>query len=230
MWRNLCPCNLIFNARRISHLPRVSWLTRAHTNRGECAPSRSWHDGQRIFIARLVPRDRGEMTYARERANRRPDGCPAGLCGDRGERKTKTKFSVKSARENWARDSWLLVSVTSRPHIDVGSCTAFTLFSAVPLYCCGLINVLLLRLRRAWRTVSLLIWSAAFRREREIASLRLAPHWNWLWFNAPHVKLKNEVFEHNYIRQWLQPNNPQKRENRNQFHCPQTNRAASQEC
>lgn len=145
---NVCPCNLIFNARRISHLPQVNWPTRAHTSRGECAPSPSWHDGQRIFIARFVTRDRRKMIHARKRANRRPDGCQAGLCGDRSERKTKTQFSVKSARENWARDFWLLVSVTSRPHNDVGSCTAFALFSEVPLRCCGLISVLLLRFRR----------------------------------------------------------------------------------
>lgn len=55
---------------------------------------------------------------------------------------------------------WLLVSVTSRPHNDVGGCTIFALLHDTVWLairhrrrcCCGLISILLLRLRwGAWR-------------------------------------------------------------------------------
>lgn len=235
---------VIFYARRISHFPRVNWFTRAHTNRvanvSISIVHRHDHDTTANeyllhgFSARSAKNGTHTHTKTRKLSARRVSGWT--VRRSRQERKRKLNFPWIQLAKNWARDYWLLVSVRSRPHNDVGSCTALALFNRAPFRCCGLISVLLLRLRWTWRTMSLLISSAAFLREREIASPSLTRYlWarvqtNWTWFNAPHVKLKNEVFEHNYIRQWLAAAQTQKRKNRIQSFCPKMNCAAFQEC
>lgn len=97
---------------------------------------------------------------------------------------------------------WLLVSVTSRPHNDVGGCTIFALLHDTVWLairhrrrcCCGLISILLLRLRSGSMTHACHyeFRRMHFHRARECTSeplgrrtsLELGVETIWMWFNA----------------------------------------------